>query len=169
MKNKLIDAIKKRRSIRLYADNKPIKTDVLKTIIDAGRYAPTARGDEPWEFIIVKKKAMLEKIANLTDHGRFIKDAGALIAVYSRETKYYLEDCSAATQNILLAAAALGIGTCWVAGDKKKYCQKISIALKTPSKFKLVSLIALGYPKRKNEFKVIQKRPMKDILHTEKF
>ncbi|MCK4936868.1 MAG: nitroreductase family protein, partial [Elusimicrobiales bacterium] len=116
MKNKLIDTIKKRRSIRLYAPNKPIKTDVLKTIIDAGRYAPTARGDEPWEFIMVKKKPMLEKIANLTDHGKFIKDAGALVAVYSRETKYYLEDCSAATQNILLAASALGIGTCWVAG-----------------------------------------------------
>ena len=169
MKNKLIDAIKKRRSIRLYAPNKPIKTDILKTIVDAGRFAPTARGDEPWEFIMVKKKPMLEKIANLTDHGKFIKDAGALVAVYSRETKYYLEDCSAATQNILLAASALGIGTCWVAGDKKKYCQKISIALKTPSKFKLVSLIALGYPKRKNEFRVVQKRPMKEILHTEKF
>ncbi|MCG2725217.1 MAG: nitroreductase family protein [Elusimicrobia bacterium] len=169
MKSALIEAIKKRRSIRVYAPDKPIKTNVLKTIIDAARYAPTARGDEPWEFIVVKKKAMLEKLANLTDHGKFIKDAGALIAVYSRETKYYLEDCSAATQNILLAASAFGIGTCWVAGDKKKYCQKISIALKTPSKFKLVSLISLGYPKRKNEFRVIQKRPIKEIFHNEKF
>ena len=168
MESKFIDILKRRRSVRAYAPT-TIKTDMLKKIVDAGRYAPTARGDEPWEFIAVKKRSMLEKIANITDHGKFIKDAGALIAVYSRETKYYVEDCSAATENMLLAAAAFGIGSCWVAGDKKKYCQKVSIALKTPSKFKLVSLISLGYPKKKNEFSVIQKRPIKEIFHSEKF
>jgi nitroreductase len=164
----LFDAIQKRRSIRSYVE-KPISDDVFEKIIDAARFAPTARNVQPWEFIIVTDHAVLKKLADIADYGKFIAQAAACVAVYCKDTKYYLEDGSAATQNILLAASALGVGSCWVAGDKKPYCADISELLGVPPSHKLVSLISLGYPKSKDELKPARKRPVDEMVHWEKF
>lgn len=163
-----IEVIKTRRSIREYLD-KPIPKDALGKIVDAARFAPTARGIQPWEFIVVSEQAALKKIADIAEYGKFIAQAKACIAVFCQDTKYYLEDGSAATQNILLAASALGIGSCWVAGDKKPYCSQISSLLNVPPNFKLVSLVSLGYPKSKDSFKISEKRNLTQVIHWEKF
>jgi nitroreductase len=160
---------KQRRSIRDYSD-KPIPHDVLEKIVDAARFAPTARGVEPWEFIVITAPEKLKKIAELAENGRFIAQAKACIAVFCRDTKYYLEDGCAATQNLLLAATALKVGSCWVAGDKKPYASLIASLLNLPPAVKLVSLVALGYPKYAgSSFRLIDKRPLKDVLHWESF
>ena len=164
----LSEAIKSRRSIRSYLD-KPLSKDTLEKIVDAGRFAPTARGVEPWEFVVVAEKEKLKKIAGLAENGRFISGAAACIAVFSSDTKYYLEDGCAATENILLAAAGLGVGSCWVAGDKKPYAGEIGVLLKAPPSFKLISLISLGYPKEEGSFKAAERRGLKEILHWENF
>jgi len=100
-------------------------------------------------------------------NGPFIKDAPHLIAVFSKETKYYLEDCSAATQNMLLAIEALGLGGCWVAGDKKDYIDEVRKLFNVPEGYKLVSMISLGYPKTPKGPK--PKRSTKEVLHWEKW
>lgn len=164
----ILNVIKIRRSIREFKV-KPLAKDVLEKIIDAARFAPTARSVQPWEFVIVTQREVLKKIAALAENGPFISDAAACIAVFCAETKYYLEDGCAATENLMLEAAALGIGSCWVAGDKKPYCQAIKGILGAPDQFKLVSLIPLGYPKKEDEFKVKDKRSLKDLIHWEKF
>ena len=163
-----IDSIKQRRSIREFLD-KLIPQAALEAIVDCARFAPTARNVQPWEFVVVTDKAMLERIAQITDHGKFISRAAACVLVFSQDTKYYLEDCCAATQNAMLAAAALGIGSCWVAGDKKPYSAMFYELLKVPQHCKLVSLIALGYPLDKKEFREIDKRPLAEVLHWEEF
>jgi nitroreductase len=163
-----IDLIKKRRSVREF-DPKPVSRDVLERIIDAARFAPTARGVQPWEFVVITQSAMLKQIGETTDHGRFIAQSAACIAVFSQDTKYYLEDGSAATQNAMLAAAALGVGSCWVAGDKKPYAARINELLGVPPSYKLVSLIALGYPLTAKSFRIVEKRPLANLLHWEKF
>ena len=162
------EVIKKRRSVREFK-NKPVSSEILEKIIDAARFAPTARGVEPWEFIVITNIVTLKKIAALAENGRFISGAGACIAVFCSDTKYYLEDGSAATENILLAATALGIASCWVAGDKKVYCGEVSNLLGVPASYKLISLIALGYPESEKVFKVAQKRSLSDLIHWEKF
>lgn len=162
------ELMKKRRSIRDYSDQ-PIPKDALEKIVDAARFAPTARGVEPWEFIVITSREKLQKIAQIADTGKFIANAAACIAVFCSDTKYYLEDGSAATQNILLAAAALEVGSCWVAGDKKPYAQEIANFLKLPPSVKLVSLVSLGYPKYTESFKITNKRPLKDVIHWESF
>ena len=164
----IIEIIKTRRSIREYSD-KPISKDYLEKIIDAGRFAPTARGVQPWEFVVITNADTLKKIGNLADNGRFIAQAKACIAVFCTDTKYYLEDGCAATQNMLLAATSLGIGSCWVAGDKKPYCSNINNLLRVPSSFKLISLISLGYPKSPELFRVAKRRALEKIIHWEKF
>lgn len=160
------EVVKKRASVREYTDKKIDKKD-LEKIIDAARLAPTARKEEPWEFVVITNRKSLERLAGIVDHGKFLKSAAAGIIVLARDTKYYLEDGSAATQNILLAATALGIGSCWIAGDKKPYASEICRYLEVPGGYKLVSLVSLGYPK--DGFQPLGKRPLTQVLHSEKF
>ena len=157
-----------RRSIRTFQNRNILKKD-LEEIVDSARFAPTARNVQPWEFVVVTDKHKLLELANLAENGRFISQAAACVAVFSTDTKYYLEDGCAATCNILLAATALGIGSCWIAGDKKPYCQQVSALLDAPLNMKLISLIALGYPQEKDCFKASEKRQLKELLHWEKF
>ena len=164
----VFQAIKNRRSIRDYSD-KPIPKDILEQIIDAARFAPTARGVEPWHFVVVTQADMLKKVADATDHGKFIGKAAACIAVFCEDTKYYLEDGCAAIQNILLAATAIGIGSCWVAGDKKPYCDSIKEVLNIPSSYWLVGLVSLGYPGAGGAFFAGKRKGLKDLLHWQKY
>lgn len=164
----VMEVIKTRRSIREYKDQR-IAKDALEKIVDAARFAPTARGVEPWEFIVITQSDTLKKIADLAENGRFVAQASSCIAVFCRDTKYYLEDGCAATENMLIAAASLGIGSCWVAGDKKPYCGQVNKLLDVPDSFKLVSLIALGYPLSKDSFRIKDKRPLNDLIHWERF
>ena len=159
-------AINNRVSVREY-NSKPIDSILLEKLIDAGRRAPSARAVEPWEFIIIKDKKTLKKLTELIPTGPFLKDASNGIVIYCSDTKYYLEDGVAATENILLAASDLGIGACWIAGDKKPYASEVSKFLGVPGKLKLISLIALGWPKSSK--KQIKNRALKDVIHWDKF
>lgn len=142
----LIDVIKTRRSIRRFK-NKSIPEDVLFEILECAHLAPTAINIQPWLIGCVTDKTLLERLANTTDHGQFIKGSAACFAVFcEKDKKYYLEDGCAATMNIILAAAAGGIGTCWIAGDKKEYVDAVRTLLEVPDRYTLVSLIAAGYP-----------------------
>ena len=165
---KAIEVLKKRRSIRKYED-KAIPEKVLEQLVDAARYAPTARNIQPWEFIIITSQQVLKKISGFAENGRFVAGAKACIAVFCADTKYYLEDGCAATQNILLAATALGLGSCWVAGDKKTYCGQVSSLLNVPVSYKLVSLVALGYPEPLDSPSAVDKKILSEIIHWEKF
>lgn len=160
-----ITALKTRHSIRAF-ESRPIPKEIVEDIVDCGRLAASAINIQPWEFVVVTAPEMLRKVADATDHGRFIAEAAACIAVITQTTKYYLEDGSAATQNMLVAANAHGVGTCWVAGDKKAYAPAVCRILGAPEPYKLVSLIALGYPA---ESPVKPKRPLADVLHWQKY
>jgi nitroreductase len=163
-----LNFLKVRRSIRSFKDSQ-IPAKKLESIVDAARFAATARNLQPWEFVVVTDKQVLRGLADIAENGRFIAEAAACIAVFSADTKYFLEDGSAATCNILLAATALGIGSCWVAGDKKSYCGQVGQLLNAPRELKLISIVALGYPSAKNVFKMVPKRELKEILHWGKF
>ena len=162
-----LTAIAKRISVREFS-KQAIPKEKIEAIIDAGRRAPTARGIQPWEFVAVQDKARLAQIADLCANARFIKEATCCLVVFCKDTKYYLEDGCAATENILLAATDLGIASCWAAGDKKEYCQKIKSMLGAPDPLKLVSMIALGFAKDLKPF-AHKKRSVFEVLHWEHF
>jgi nitroreductase len=162
-----IETLKTRRSIRAYT-GEPVAREVLEDIVDCGRLAATGNNAQPWEFVAVTDPGMLRRLAALADYGKFIPQAAACILVLCKDTtKYYLEDGSAATQNILLAARAHNLGSCWVAGDKKAYADSIRREIGAPSAYKLVSLVAIGHaaesPHRTG------KRPLSEVLHWERF
>ena len=160
------DVLKKRRSIRKFTSF-VIPDEDIETILNSAHLAPTARNIQPWEFIVVKDRATKSSIARLASkNGSFLDQAPVCIAIFCQDTKYYLEDGSAATTSALLAAVALGYGACWVAGDKKEYAEEVRLLLGVSSGFKLVSLIALGKP---GEEPNPQKRSVKEVLHKERF
>jgi len=161
------EAIRKRRSVRSFL-KKEIPAALIEKIIDLARLAPTAKNIQPWEFVAVTKKETLEKLGELAENGRFIAQSSCCIVVFCQDTKYYLEDGCAATVNILLSAEELGIAACWVAGDKKPYCDEVKRLLKAPQEHRLVSLIPLGYAESKSII-IPSKRPLKEVLHWEKF
>lgn len=159
-------AIKSRYSCREFLP-KPIPQDLIEKLIDSARLAPTARNVQPWEFVVIIDREKLSRIGSLASNGPFVADCACCIAVLCKDTKYYLEDGCAATENILLTATDSGLGSCWVAGDKKPYCETIKKMLAAPLEFKLVSLIALGYPK--SAAVSHPKRSLKEVLHLERF
>ncbi len=160
------EAISKRASVRKYLA-RSIDRQLLEKLVDAGRRAPTARAVEPWEFVVVTDRNVLKKLGEVASTGPFIGDAASCIAVFSQDTKYYLEDGCAATENILIEAADLGLGACWVAGDKKPYAQEVADILGASGSLKLVSLISLGWPA--DEPRQTKNRNTKDVIHWERF
>ena len=160
-----LDAIKTRRSIRAYRPD-PVPAAIIEDIVDCGRLAATARNIQPWEFIVVTETATRRKLAEMIDTGRFIADAPVCIVVFCRNVKYYLEDGSAAMQNMLLAAHAHGLGSCWVAGDKKPYCAAVAQMFGAPADRKLIGLVAIGHAA--GTF-APPKRALADVLHRERF
>ncbi|HOJ95665.1 MAG TPA: nitroreductase family protein [Methanospirillum sp.] len=158
--------IKSRRSVRSYTD-KPISDEIIKETLECGRLAPTAMNLQPWLIGVVTDRDLLKQIADLTDHGKFIADSAAcFVTCGDKGAKYYLEDCCAATMNMITCLQAYGVGSCWVAGDKKEYGPKICELLEIPPPYVLTSLIAAGYPK---EIQVPKKKPGKEIFFTNRW
>jgi nitroreductase len=160
-----IEALKTRRSVRAYT-GEPVSREVIEDIIDCGRLAATAINIQPWEFVAVTEPAMLRAIAGVAEFGRFIAQAAVCVVVLCKDTKYYLEDGSNASQNILVAARAHGLGSCWVAGDKKPYAEKVARMVGAPEGYKVISLLSIGHPAEQPHQ---DKRPLSDVLHWEKF
>ncbi len=100
-------------------------------------------------------------------HGRFIADARVCFAVFGkRDATYYLEDCCAATMQLMLGLQAWGVGSCWVAGEKKEYAEDIRKLLNVPDAYTLVSLVPAGYPE---EITIAKKELLEDITFEERY
>jgi nitroreductase len=161
-----LESMKSRRSVRAFS-GKEVPWEKIEALLECARYAPTARNVQPWEFVVVTAVPTLKKLGAIAQNGFFIAEAPCCIAVFCADTKYYLEDGCAATVNILTAAHALGLAACWVAGDKKEYCEQVREILAAPAGVKLVSLIPLGYAQEHPGAPV--KRPLKEMIHQEKW
>ena len=160
-----ITALKTRRSIRTYSQQS-IDKEILSDLADCGRLAASARNIQPCRFIVVTERDRLAAIAQMTDYGKFIAQAAACIAVFGEDVTYRIEDCAAAAQNILVAAKAHGLASCWIAGDKKPYTLKAERYLGAPEGIKLFCLIALGYSDAEPR---VEKKPLEEVLFWQHF
>ena len=161
-----IAVIKARHSIRRY---RPVAVPnaVLTDLIDCARLAPTGYNSQPWVFVVVTDPAVRGQIAAIARYGSFIRQAGACIAAFARsDAETYVEDCCAATENIIIAAGAYGLGTCWVNAHRKTHSQAIAKLLGAPADYELVTLLAVGYP---DEEKKTAKKPLTDVLRWNHF
>jgi len=148
-----LEAIQTRRSIRQYTDQ-PIPPQMLEQILAAGMMAPSARNEQPWEFVVVQDRSTLAALANVSPNSAMAERAAAVIVVCGdtqRETvanlNYWVIDCSAAAQNILLAAHALGLGAVWAAiYPRTERVAALRQVLPLPDHIVPLCLVPLGYP-----------------------
>ena len=160
-----IEAMHSRRSIRTYTAES-VDRATIEEIVDCARLAPTAMNDQPWEFVVVTEKSSLARIPELLGHAEFIANAAFCVLVLARPTSCAVEDCSAATENLLLAAEAYGLGACWVAGAPQPYAPAVAKAFGAPDSLTLLSIVSVGHPA---ESPSIEKRPLAGLLHWEHF
>lgn len=164
--NEVVKVLKERRSIRDYL-SKPIPREIMEDIIDCGRLAPSANNVQPWLFVVVTEEGRKRELAGLATYGKFIASAAACVAVFcEKDNPHLVEDGSAATENIIIAAKSYGIDSCWVAGYRRQYSDAVRKALNVPEKYELVSLVALGYSDENAER---PKKQLNQVLHWEKY
>ena len=158
-----LEAIRKRRTVRNFTGAAIPRAD-LETIVDAGRLAASGYNRQPWDFIVVTDRGMIEQ---LKIAAQWMEKAGAIIAVVlDPATKYWLEDGSAAVQNMLVAATALGYGSCWLEGYTLPLESQFKALLGVPDDTRLLTLVPIGVPV---EWPTKDKKPLEQVLHWERF
>jgi nitroreductase len=150
----MIELLRKRRSIRKFTSEK-IAPEAMDLLIEAALRAPSSRGINPWEYIIVDDPEILLKLSEAKQHGsEFLKNAPLAIVVCADSTKsdVWIEDCSIAAIIIQLTAVSLGLGSCWaqirnrqhdITMTAEAYIQKL---LGLPEQVKVEAVLGIGYP-----------------------
>jgi len=160
-----IEVIRARRSVRAYTEQ-AVTRETIEEIVDCARLAPTAMNEQPWDFVVLTAKGDLTRIPPMLGHAEFVAQSAFAVLVFTRKTDCALEDCSAATQNMLIAAAAHGIGSCWVAGARQPYAARIAEAFGAPRDRELFAIVSFGYPAEEPR---VEKRPLAEVLHWGRF
>lgn len=159
-----LDVIMSRTSIRSYTGD-PVSRDQLETILKAGMAAPSAMNGQPWRFVVVTDKDKIASVFGAGPRSEMFTKAGAVIVVCGQTTSmgrpfgqpdapeqempnmFWYEDCSAAAENILLAAKALGLGAVWTAGyPAEERIAPVAAALGMPDNVKPLCIIPVGVP-----------------------
>lgn len=166
-----MNSIFKRRSIRKYLDN-DISDAMVEEIIKAGMAAPSAGDERPWHFIVVRNKSTMLEFPKFHQYAQMLKDAPVAIVVcgdLNRQTYegFWIQDCSAAIQNMLLQVTEMGLGSVWVGiyPDKNRV-EKTKELLDLPGNIVPVAVLPIGVP---GEIKPATNRYDKKMIHVEKW
>jgi nitroreductase len=158
-----LEAIKKRRSVREYTGESIPREDIEK-IVDAGRLAATGSNYQPWEFIVVTEREMIEQLKVAAS---WMEKAGAIIAVVMDPiSRWWVEDGAAAVENMLIASTALGYGSCWLEGYTLPREEEFKELLGIPKEKRLLTLVPIGVPV---QWPTRDKKPLGEVLHWEKY
>ena len=160
-----LEAIKTRRSIRRYKKT-PVPREKLEQILDAGRWAPSAKNSQPWKFIVLTDFQVKERVAELLAFGGFLAEApvGIVVVVDPVVSSHPAEDGALAAYSMLLAAHALGLGGCWLNPSLGE--EELKEVLGIPRGERLISVISIGYP---DEAPSRARRGLGDITFTNRY
>jgi nitroreductase len=144
-------AILSRRSIRKYT-NKQVPDSVVKEILEAAMSAPSAGNERPWHFIVIKDRKILDEIPKIHPYSQALNTASVAILVCGDlklevHKDFWIQDCSAAAENILIAAQAKGLGTVWLGVyPRTERVDGIRKLLNIPDNVIPLAVIPIGYP-----------------------
>lgn len=154
MTKELIKAIFARRSIRKYTAE-PVGENDIRTMLEAAMAAPSSSNRKPWHFVIVTDRQILDNLARVHPHGKMLFEAPLCIAICGDKTispGAWVQDCSASTENLLLAAVALGLGAVWLGVHPRKgRIGPIRKMLKIPENIVPLNLVSIGHPAEEKE------------------
>jgi nitroreductase len=162
-----------RRSIRVYAPGEVGESEITR-LLQAAMAAPSAVAKDPWRFVVIRKRETLSAIAAALPNGGMLATAplgiivcGDIEAAHDRQLSYLLQDCSAAMENLLLGAHALGLGACWLGvHPREDRVRKLKEILALPPSVIPVAGVAIGRP---GEEKEPRTRFNRDDVHWEKW
>src|SRR4030042_96589 len=149
--NPVIEAIIKRRSIRHYI-RKDVDKSQIALLLKSAMYAPSACNEQPWHFVVIDQSELFERIMKVHPYASMLSEAAVAILVCGDEKLelskgYWPVDCSAATQNILLAAHSLGLGAVWLGvSPRKERMGGIRGIFSLPAHIQPFSLVSIGFP-----------------------
>jgi nitroreductase len=155
----MIELLRRRRSIRKYLE-KSIEPEKVELLEEALLRAPSSRNIDPWEFVFVDERLLLEKLSACKPHGAsFLKDAalGVVVCADGDASDVCVEDCSIASILVQMVAQSLGLGSCWVQVRQRDHDaqttseQYVQRLLGIPEHIKVESIIAIGYPAEQRE------------------
>ena len=150
----MLEILRVRRSIRRYKDRQ-IEEEKMEQLKEAALRAPSSRGINPWRFVFVTDKTMLEKLSSSKESGSsFLKDAalGVVVAAKQGESDVWVEDCSIASIILQLAGCSLDLGSCWIQIRNRRHSSSMSAedyvkqTLSLPDEFLVECIISFGYP-----------------------
>jgi len=145
-----------RRSIRKYSQ-RPVFDDRVEQLLKAAMAAPSAGNQQPWEFIIIRDRNILNDITKVHPYSQMLQEAQLAIVVCAdldkeKHSGYWIQDCSAATENILIEAKHLGLGSVWLGVyPREDRVKGIKELLNLPERVIPLSIVSLGYPAEKKE------------------
>ena len=151
--DKRLEIIFARRSIRRYSDKEVCEADI-QSLLEAGMAAPSGSNQKPWHFVVVIDKPTLRALAERHPYGKMISGAALGIAVCGDPavSDWWVQDCSAATENILVAAAGLGLGAVWLGcHGRSEREQAVRDVLGIPQQIGVLSLLSIGHPGEEKE------------------
>jgi nitroreductase len=163
----LYDGLITRRSIRSYKPD-PLEREQVEELVRAGMYAPSAVNCQPWHFIVIDERPLMDQIMEIHPYAGMLREAQYAVMVCGDEKLehapgYWVVDCGAATQNVLLAAHSKGIGAVWLGLHPREERKKgMSKLFGLPAHIQPFAMIALGYP---NEEKPVPERFNRDRIH----
>lgn len=172
--NDTLRVIQQRKSVRTYTDQ-PVSREQLMTLVKAAMAAPTAVNKQPWAFVVVTEREGLNKLAEVMPYAKMTAQAQAGIVVCGDLSlalpgdaqAYWIQDCSAATENLLLAAESMGLGAVWTgAYPIEERVQSLRKLLNLPETIVPLALIPIGYPDGRDQPKDKYKP---DRIHWEKW
>jgi len=161
-----IETITNRRSVRKF-QSKPVSDEDLKTIIEAGRQAPSAANRQPWHFVVVKNEDQREKLAEACSGQTWLAGAAVIIAGVGKPAvneKWYPVDVAIAMQNMILAATSLGYGTCWIGAFDQ---ERVKSVLGIPEDLTVVALTPIGVPDDQPEAR--PRQPLSDFASLDRY
>ncbi len=152
-----LNVILKRRSIRKFTDQ-PVEREKIQLLLEAAMAAPSAMNAQPWEFVVITEKEVMDQFRRALMFAKMNAPAAICVLGSSRMQKgkagdkFWVQDCSAATENILLAATALGLGSVWVGVHPVTiFKRQVSSILNLPEGVTPLNLIYIGYPAETKE------------------
>lgn len=169
------EVIKNRRSIRSFK-KQALTQEAINQLVNAARLAPSAGNAQSWAFVLVTKPEIKQSLAAAALNQRWLEGAAAVFVVCADlkraedsydergKTLYSIQDTSAAIENILLAATALGLGACWMGAFRE---EEISKVINAPDGMRPVALLPVGYPNESPRAR--SRRPAEEVVHLETF
>ena len=154
------EAILTRRSIRNYED-KEVSDELIRELLKGAMASPSANNKQPWEFLVLRDREKMDNIININPEATPLKTADVAIVVcgnldvykgYKKNINFWIQDCAAATQNILLMAHGKGLGAVWIGiYPATPRTEDVSLILNLPENIIPLSIISIGYPLNKVE------------------